>query len=126
MRLCERNLTSIHYALYNGMQPIKDADENDTGRYEIGYENPVEIRASVSAARGYSDVEQFGVNLDYEKTVITTDMTCPITETSVLWVDTKPEIGDDGSTDTPFDYRVVKVARSLNYIAYAIKKAEVS
>lgn len=126
MRLCERNLTTIHYALYNGMQPIYDADGNDTGRSEVAYENPVEIRASVSAARGYSDTEQFGVNLDYEKTVITTDMTCPIAETSVLWVDREPEIANDGSTNTPFDYRVVKVAKSLNYIAYAIKKAEVT
>lgn len=126
MRLCTRNLKRIYFATYQGKVEIKDSDGNDTGRSTPSYSNPEELIASVSAARGTADTEQFGVNLDYEKVVITDNLTLPISETSVLWVDSLPNIKPDGSTETPFDYEVVKVAESVNYVSYAIKKVNVS
>lgn len=122
MRLCERNLKSIYYATYKDEAPITDIDGNETGDYASVYNKPVLLTASVSAARGASDTEQFGVSLDYEKVVVTADMNCLIDETSILWVDVTPTIKNDGTTDTPYDYEVVKVAKSLNYIAYAVKR----
>lgn len=121
MRLCERNLKTIYYALYKGEEAIEDDDGNETGEYEITYNNPVAIKVNVSAARGATDVEIFGVELGYDKTLLTGDMNCPINETAILWVDKVPDITLQGTTETPYDYQVVKVAKSLNYIAYAIK-----
>ena len=126
MRLCERNLTNIYYATFKEEVPILDDDYNETGDYKITYNNPEKKAMNVSAARGVSDVELFGVSLDYEKVAMTGDMSCPIDETTALWVDVVPTIKEDGSTDTPYDYEVVKVAKSLNYIAYAIKKVKKS
>lgn len=122
MRLCERNLKTIYYATFKEQTPIYDDDNNETGDYKLTYNNPEQIAVNVSAARGVSDTEQFGINLDYEKAIITGDMSCPIVESTILWVDVTPTITDGGTTSTPYDYQVVKVAKSLNYIAYAIKK----
>lgn len=126
MRLCARNLKKVYYATYLGQLEIKDSAGNDTGRFTPSYSNPVELIASISAARGTAETEQFGVNLDYEKVMISDNMTLPISETSVLWVDTEPVIAPDGSTQTPYDYKVLKVAKSINYASYAIKKVNVS
>lgn len=122
MRLCNRNLKNFFYALFDSKVPIVDANGHNTGRYELKYQNPEEMTAYISAARGVSDTEQFGVSLDYERTIITDDMDCPINETSILWIDVVPEIDGEGKTATPNDYKVVKVAKSINYISYAIKK----
>ena len=122
MRLCNRNLKNFFYALFDNKVPIVDASGYNTGRYELKYHNPEEMTAYISAARGVSDTEQFGVSLDYERTIITDDMDCPINETSILWIDVVPEIDGEGKTATPNDYKVVKVAKSINYISYAIKK----
>ena len=126
MRLCERNLKTIYYALSKEDASILDTDGNETGDHRIIYENPVSIDVNVSASRGVADVEMFGVGLNYEKVVLTADMNCPISETSILWIDVTPVIGEGGTTETPNDYQVVRVAKSLNYIAYAIRKVEKS
>ena len=126
MRLCERNLKKIYYALYKEKTAIEDDDGNETGDYTLVYNNPVDMMANVSASRGVADVEMFGVGLNYTKVVLTADMNCPIDETSILWVDVTPDISEQGTTETPYDYQVVKVAKSLNYIAYAIKEVRKS
>ena len=48
-----------------------------------------------------------------------------IDEHSILWVDTLPHLNEDGSTDTPYDYIVRRVARSLNGVSIAIGKVDV-
>lgn len=84
------------------------------------------IRANVSAAVGSADTEQFGVNLDYDKTINPLPSFVPIDETSVLWIDARPTINSDGTTDVPWEYTVAKVAQSLNHKAVAIKRVDVS
>lgn len=122
MKLCERNLRKLYYATYKEKTPIKDEQGYETGAYRLSYNPPIELKANISAARGTSETEQFGVNLDYEKVVLVGDVNCPINETSILWIDTVPTINEEGETETPFDYLVVKVARSLNNVAYAVRK----
>jgi hypothetical protein len=50
----------------------------------------------------------------------------PITSSSVFWIDTLPEIKEDGSTDTPYDYIVKQVAPSLNSVSIAVSKVNVT
>jgi len=82
------------------------------------YGNPVEMAINVSAARGTSDVEQFGINAIYSKTMVTNDMSCPIAESTRLWVGIP--------TTEPHNYVVTSVAKSINSITYAIKEVVVS
>lgn len=129
MRSLKRNQRTLYYQLYQDHIPIYETDLDGnivtdpmtgepllTGEYEVGYANPVEFRANVSAARGEANTDPFGVDTQYDKTVCSCDMKLPIDELSQLYVDQKP--GDGRKAD----YKVVKVAKSLNSVLYAIKK----
>lgn len=124
MKLLKRNLSTIHYCLYDKSEPILDEDGNETGEDKITYSEPVEFECSVSAATGYSATEMFGNLENYDKTIITDDMECPIDEHSVLFVDKEPEFDTDGRP--LYDYIVRRVAKSINNISFAIRKVDVT
>jgi hypothetical protein len=126
MRVLNRNKQALWYAVFVSKEEIMDEYGNATGDYKITYSKPVAMRANISAARGTADVEMFGVALAYDKAIVTDDMSCPISETSILWIDTPPALDEDGNTITPHDYVVKRVARSLNSIAYAVSKVDVA
>ena len=112
------NQQTIYYALYTGTTEAVDSDGLYTGDWEESYAEPVAIEASVSAARGTSDIDLFGINESYTKTVIVDDTDCPINEASILWIDANPETDEH-------NYEVVRVAKSLNHITYAVQKVNV-
>lgn len=124
MKLMERNKVPFWYCLFDRKEPMLDEDGNDTGDQKVFYAEAVPIRANVSSATGTAQIEQFG-NLDhYDKVIVTEDMSCPIDETTVLFVDKEPEYDAEGQP--LYDYIVRRVARSLNVVAYAIRKVSVS
>ena len=125
MRTLERNKTRIYYANFRTKNPIRDEYGNLTGEYDIVYDNPVEIKANVSAARGESTTRQFGEDEGYDRVIVMDDPNAPITVSSILWIDTLPVINADGSTDTPYDYIVKQVAPSLNSVSIAVSKVNV-
>ena len=122
MRSLKRNEQTFYYALYGEEVEEIDEEGNYTGETTIGYGNPVKAKANISASRGEASTEQFGISLDYDKIVCSCDVTLPIDETTILWVDTMPVLDENGATKTKHDYTVKKVARSLNSVQYAIKK----
>ena len=126
MRTLARNKIRIYYANYLGKSPLKDEYGNLTGEYDIVYDNPVEIKANVSAARGESTTRQFGEDEGYDRVIVMDDPKTPINVSSVLWIDTAPEINEDGSTGTPYDYIVKQVAPSLNSVSIAVSKVSVA
>lgn len=119
MRDLDINKSTVYYALYLGMTEQKVGDLY-TGTLVSSYAAPVAIRASVSAARGTSEIDLFGINASYTNTVIVDDIECPISETTRLWIGISPD------NATPHNYEVTAVARSLNHIAYAVKKVDYS
>ena len=125
MRTLVRNKIRIFYANYRDKVPLKDEYGNKTGEYDIIYDNPVEIKANVSAARGEATTRQFGEDENYDRVIVLDDPKFPITVTSILWIDTLPEIAKDGSTKTPHDYIVKQVATSLNSVSIAVSKVNV-
>ncbi len=118
MRVLRRNKQNIKYALFEGKTPILDEYENETGEFKLSYSEPMGFEINVSSARGESYTRQFGDFVDYDKVMVTTDMTLPITESSILWI--------DNLESESHDYIVKKVAKSLNSISYAISKVSVS
>ena len=126
MRTLIRNKIRIYYANYHGKTPLKDEYGNLTGEYKITYGNPVAVMANVSAARGEATTRQFGEDVSYDRIIILDDPTFPIAETSILWIDTPPEITEEGTTKTPHDYIVKQVATSLNSVSIAVSKVNVS
>lgn len=122
MRSMDRNKQKIFYALYQDKTPILDPDGNETGDYETGYSNPVKFGIRVSPNKGDASEQAFGKSLEYDRVMNTSDKRFPVDEFSILWINAVPEIKEDGSTDTPHDYTVVRVAKDLNEFLYAIKK----
>lgn len=119
-----RNDRLFRYCLFSDKIPLTDEYGNETGEYQVTYEEPVEMYANISPASGYAQTEQFG-NLDsYDKVIVTRDMDCPIDENSVLFIDKEPETSLDG--DYMYDYTVRRVAKSLHHIDIAVKKVDVS
>ena len=125
MRTLHRNKTRIFYANYRDKIPLRDEYGNLTGEYKISYDTPVEVKANVSAARGEATTRQFGDDESYDRVIVLDDPRLPIAATSILWIDTLPEIADDGSTNTPHDYIVKQVAVSLNSVSIAVSKVNV-
>lgn len=124
MKCLERNKTTFHYCLFQGIEFPKDDEGNKTGEKKVLYSAPVELRANISPATGNTSVEQFGNSLQYDKVIVLDDTACPINEHSVLFVDTVPAY--DSAGNPLFDYIVKKVARSLNSVSIAIAKVEVT
>ena len=128
-----RNKSYFHYALYDGQTELKDEYGNVTGQYQISYTNPVKTLGNVSAAQGEIQSRQFGDSETYDKVIVLDNPSTPIDEYSILWVDTVPELTEDGhlalnkkgEVKTPHDYIVKKVARSLNGVSIAISKVAV-
>ena len=120
MKSLNRNKQELYYALYTHKEPIIDEYGNKTGEFSLVYSEPTPVWMNISAARGTAETEMFGISANYTKTLVTSDMSCPIQEDTILWIGISPEGG------TPYNYSVVQVAKSLNSITYAIKEVEVS
>ena len=125
MRALVRNKTLIYYADYQEKRPIEDEYGNMTGEYDLLYGNPLAVKANVSAAKGESITRQFGDDVSYDRIILLDDPNFPITESSILWIDTPPVILEDGTTETPHDYIVKRVAPSINSVSIAVSKVNV-
>lgn len=126
MKCMSRNKTKFFYALYEGKTPITDEYGNVTGEYDVQHGKPTEFYANISAAKGETQTRQFGENESYDKVIVLDSDAPSIDEYSILWVDVIPKLKEDGTTDTPYDYVVKKVAKSLNVTSIAISKVNVS
>lgn len=125
MRCMVRNKATFYYALYEGQTEIIDEYGNATGQYSVTYGTPLKSLGNVSAAQGEMQTRQFGESESYDKVIVLDDVNTPIDEYSILWVDTLPHLNEDGTTETPHDYVVKKVARSLNSVSIAVSKVSV-
>ena len=116
MRSLKRNQQTIWYAL---LSETAETDEwgNTEGVKEYGL--PIYLKIGISANKGEASAQPFGMDLQYDREMITHDMDCPIDEYTHLWVDGR------ATTDT-HNYEVVAVSKSLNCIRYAIRRVNVS
>lgn len=119
MKGLKRNKQTFYYSLYKGLTENVDEDGNYTGEFQETYEDAIEMKASISSGTGTSSIEVFGNYTDYDKTIITDDITCPIDENTILWLEGKTPENDK------YNYIVKRVAKSLNNISYAISKVDV-
>lgn len=123
MRSLKKNKSTLYYALYNEKKEIVDENGDFTGEYIVGYSAPEFFKANLSAGKGSAQADIFGVNVDFTRTISTTDLSLPITETSLVWYETKPKILEDGRADPESaDYKVAAPpAAGLNELVIALK-----
>ena len=122
MRELEINKQTIYYATYTSKTDAVNTNNQKTGEKTKSYATPVELRINVSPARGNAERDMFGIDCRYTHTMSTADLACPIAEDTVLWVGTTP-----GQNNTnPPNFVVVRKAKSLNDIVYAIREVTLS
>ena len=126
MRCMVRNKQEFYYALYIDKNELKDEYGNVTGEYEVLYGDPVKMKGNISSPVGETQVREFGGSENYDKVIVLDDKNAPINEHSILWVDSLPLLNENGTTNTPYDYTVKRVARSLNGVLIGIKKVDVN
>lgn len=112
MRNLKRNQQKIYYS------NLSDEIVDEWGNKGKGYSNPKLYRISISPNTGETNYSGFGTQLEYDRTMTTANLDCPINEFSHLW------IGID--TSKPHNFEVRKKATNLNQILYAIQQVEVS
>ena len=142
-----RNDNDFWYCMYDPTVKYILLDEygNETGEVAPKYGEANLFWANVSPAIGQAQFEQFGNLGSYDKVIVTRDMTCPIHENAVLFIDKSPEYkevtayeviegnalyaDDEIITVTynlpMYDYIVKRVARGLDAIAIAVSKVTV-
>ena len=124
MKCLWRNKRTLYYATWEGMRETVDEDGNILETNGPIYSDPKSWSANISIEEGQRfvqsvGVEMFGLDIEYDKIIVTDNMKCPITESSVLWIDKKP-------TEGAYNYRVTRISKSLNSISIAVKRVEVS
>ena len=125
MKVLLRNMQTFYYANVSTTAAQYDEYGNETGEPSITYETPVSAQANISQARGTADLEQFGINSDYTKTIVSDNLTLPIDKATILWIGIAPD--KDGEAGTiKHNYVVVGVAKSLNSVTIAVKEVSVS
>ena len=115
MRNLKRNQVTFWYSLYQGKEDILK-DGFKTGQYKELYSEPVKAAASISSAKGGSEVELFGTSVQYDR-VISSVEALPLDEYSRIWIDAEPNEKADN-----FDYKVKRVAKGLAQHLWAIQK----
>lgn len=139
MRSLKKNMQPLHYATYSEEIKVYQRDEGGNIKYvddgegnlipiEIGvvpgYSDLVFFYANISAGKGSAQKAVFGSDVDYTRTISTTDMSCPIDELTRIWIDNEVKYNADGTVNgDSADYKVAAYpAKGLNNIAIAIKK----
>ena len=122
MRNLEINKSLISYQNYKGNEDYVDSEGHKTGEKIVAYYPKKDLKAHVSGAKGSSMVEVFGTDISYDKTISLTMadfIKSGITENSVFFIDVKPTYKDGSPL---YDYRVARIAKTINQVLIAIKK----
>ena len=119
MTSLERDKKSFYYCKCNGETDVVDESGYLTGEKSITYGEATMVSGVFSMASGNSQMEMFGVDINYDRTVtIVGDL--EIDETCVLFVDKAPEYDTDNSP--LYDYVVKRVSKTQNYTFLAIAR----
>ena len=125
MKVLLRNKQPFWYANISTTAAAYDANGYETGEITTTYTAPVQTAANISPARGTSDLDVFGINENYTKTIITDDLTLPIDKSTILWIGVVPDANGEAGA-VKHNYCVVAVAKSLNSMTIAVKEVSVS
>ena len=117
MRSLHKNRRQIHYALYEGENPILDEYGNETGESKPLYGKTTELWCNISGASGEEAVQAFGSFTNYTRVLCIADNNCPIAEQTVIWFGV--------ATSEPYNYVVTRKADSKNGILYALQEVTV-
>lgn len=135
MRILERNKKDLWYANRISASYVTDKNGMKTGEKEQTYAEPVKVRMSMAissgannlGSQGIATLEPYGIVTGYTARAVTEDLNCPMEEQSKVWYGITPTVERDGKiVNVPYNYRVVRKAKSLNHLIYYLKEVDVS
>ena len=132
MRTLKKNKQKMYYALFSEGVAVTETyfDEAGvpyelaTGETEDVYNTPVEFFGNIAMSGGEAEAQEYGLNLaDYEATLVVDKNTLPLTETSLIWLNTETRTHDNGRVDEySADFRIVKISHGLNVDKYVLQR----
>lgn len=135
MKALKRNKRSFWYAVYMGVVDVTDEQGRLTGEKRISYSAPKLAHGNISASSGSTinrataNVVQrpYGETVDYDRVIVMDDLGLVINEASVVWIDppTKPKLNVDGTFNTPYEYIITRIARTLNVLSLTLREVTV-
>ena len=126
MKALARNKQTLYYALPTTYTDVTDENGFYTGEQTITYATPVKAEMNISPANGRTALEWFGISTNFTHVLVTDDMACPITESTILWIGKEPTVTVNGVTKTtPHNHVVSRIAKSLNSIVYGVTEVSV-
>lgn len=135
MRILERNKKELWYANRISSDYVVDVNGLKTGEKTQTYAEPVKVRMSMAissgannlGSQGIASLEPYGIVTGYTARAVTEDLNCPMNESSRVWYGIDPTSEVEGKTvNNPYNYTVVRKARSLNHLIYYLKEVDVS
>lgn len=135
MRVLERNKKDLWYANRLSSSFVVDSNGLKTGEKEQVYGEPVKTRMSMAissgannlGSQGIATLEPYGIVTGYTARAVTEDMNCPMEEQSRVWYGIEPtRIVEGQEVPVPYNYTVVRKAKSLNHLIYYLKEVDVS
>lgn len=130
MKLMKRNTQDFYFALYRGKGRVLDEEGKPTFELVENYSKPIKMKGCVSYRSGATNMsmsrqqfEPFGIYADYDKILIVDNPKLPFNSDTLFWIDNIPQTDENGEYKyDDYDYVTIGIARSLNYIAVAIKR----
>lgn len=114
MRTLRKNARRVYYAPLLSEKNALDENGHITSEKVRVYADPKEAWVNYSAERGESIVAQFGEMKDYDLIIVTTSSAFPVEESTAVWVNADPA--------KAHDYRIVRVADSINVRQVLIRR----
>ena len=119
MRTSNRDKRPVAYASYVGQTEMVDENGDYTGDSDVQYSTPIKTLMNVSGGRGQADIALFGLTQNFSRTAVTQDLDTNWNTEMVMWVERDPDT-------EPFDYRITRVARTINQVVLALEEVDVS
>lgn len=147
MRVLERNKKELWYANPVSDQYVTDNNNLKTGEKRITYSEPVKVRMSMAissgannlGSQGIAELEPYGIVTGYTARAVTEDLNCAMEEQSRIWYGILPyhtetqtttvngqTVSEEVQVPNPYNYTVVRKAKSLNHLIYYLKEVDVS
>ena len=146
MRLLNRNKQTLWFANPESSSWTTDSNGLKTGEKKIVYGTPQSARMSIAissgannlGSQGMAELERWGIVTGYTHRATTEDMNCALNEESIIWYGVphertvQVEETVNGVTQTvdkteilPYNFKVVRKAKSLNHLIYYLKEVDV-
>ena len=118
MMCLQRNMVPFMFAPLLEVYEKKDDYGNYTGEHVRRFGTPIMCKGNITGARGFADVNGWGMDINYDKTICMSYVPEGLDETSYLWI-------DDLTADEP-DYHVIRIDKGLQFVLIACAKTDVS